>query len=98
MTSDELDEARVAMARWGFEPDTLSDEDVRRMITMFGEAFRNTAPLTAADAATVILDGVRAGTWRILIGDDARRLDEAVRADPIGAYGPDGLNLSSVTG
>ena len=52
------------------------------MVEMFGEMFRDNAPMTAAQAATVILDGVRAGRWRILVGDDARQLDEAVRADP----------------
>ena len=45
------------------------------------EGFRDNAPTTAAQAATIILDGVRAGEWRILVGDDAHRLDEAVRAD-----------------
>ena len=29
--------------------------------------------------------------------DDARALDEAVRADPLSAYGPGGISLSSVT-
>jgi hypothetical protein len=37
-------------------------------------------------------------TERILVGDDARALDEAVRADPEGAYGEHGLNLSTITG
>jgi NAD(P)-dependent dehydrogenase (short-subunit alcohol dehydrogenase family) len=98
MTGEELDEARSIAARWGFDPGTLSDDDVRRMIKLMGEGFRDTAPMTAADAATVILDGVRAGTWRILVGDDARFLDEAVRADPLEAYGPDGLSVTSITG
>jgi hypothetical protein len=34
----------------------------------------------------VILDGVRAGRWRILVGADAYRLDERVRATPENAY------------
>jgi hypothetical protein len=42
--------------------------------------------MSAAQAATVILDGVRAGKWRILVGDDAHALDTAVRADPENAY------------
>ena len=33
--------------------------------------FRDKAPLSAAEAATIILDGVRSGTWRILVGEDA---------------------------
>ncbi|KAI9003890.1 short-chain alcohol dehydrogenase [Hyaloraphidium curvatum] len=50
------------------------------------KAFETAAPTTAAQAAKVILDGVKAGKWRILIGDDARWIDEAVRADPENAY------------
>jgi hypothetical protein len=29
---------------------------------------------------------VKAGKWRILVGDDAHALDEAVRKDPENAY------------
>ncbi len=50
------------------------------------QGFYDSAPLGAADAAAVILDGVRSGTWRILVGADARRLDEYVRAHPDDAY------------
>ncbi len=55
-------------------------------ITERSNAFRNNAPTTAAEAATIILDGVRAGEWRILVGDDAHVLDALVRDDPRGAY------------
>jgi hypothetical protein len=48
--------------------------------------FRDKAPVSAAEAATIILDGVRSGTWRILIGEDAKKLDMAVRAKPEAAY------------
>jgi NAD(P)-dependent dehydrogenase (short-subunit alcohol dehydrogenase family) len=48
--------------------------------------FHDSAPLSAAGAATVILDGVRAGAWRILVGADAHSLDEFVRAHPDDAY------------
>ena len=51
--------------------------------------------LSGEGAATVILDGVRSGAWRILVGDDAKRLDAAVRADPERAYGPDGIRIES---
>lgn len=54
-----------------------------------GEAsasFRNEAPTTANDAARVILDGVKAGQWRILIGEDAQILDGMVRDKPEQAY------------
>lgn len=49
-------------------------------------AFREKARLTAAAAATIILDGVRSGAWRILVGEDAKALDAAVRAKPEAAY------------
>src|SRR5215469_16427826 len=48
--------------------------------------FRDNAPLSAAEAATIILDGVRSGAWRILIGKDAEFLDAFVRAKPGSAY------------
>jgi NAD(P)-dependent dehydrogenase (short-subunit alcohol dehydrogenase family) len=50
------------------------------------KAFHDTAPLSAAGAATVILDGVRSGAWRILVGQDAHQLDAYVRGNPEGAY------------
>jgi hypothetical protein len=48
--------------------------------------FRDSAPLSAADAATLILDGVRSGAWRILVGADAAKLDAFVRAKPEATY------------
>lgn len=50
------------------------------------QGFHDSAPLSAAAAATVILDGVRSGSWRILVGADARGLDQWVRAHPDDAY------------
>jgi NAD(P)-dependent dehydrogenase (short-subunit alcohol dehydrogenase family) len=63
----------------------LTDEE-REMMIVADQMFHDLAPMTAADASTVILDGVRADRWRILVGDDAHRLDEAVRANPEDAY------------
>jgi NAD(P)-dependent dehydrogenase (short-subunit alcohol dehydrogenase family) len=94
----DLDTVRADLVRRGLPVEGVSDDDLRGMVEMFGEMFRENAPVSAVQAATVILDGVRAGRWRILIGEDARVLDEAVRADPEAAYGPDGLDLSSITG
>jgi hypothetical protein len=45
--------------------------------------------MTAAAAAKVILDGVKAERWRILVGDDAHKLDERVRQTPERAYDAD---------
>jgi len=51
--------------------------------------WQENAPTTAAEAATVILDGVRSGAWRILVGEDAKQLDAFVRADPESTYDHD---------
>jgi NAD(P)-dependent dehydrogenase (short-subunit alcohol dehydrogenase family) len=94
----DLEQVRKDLAGRGVPVDGMSDDDIANLVEMFGEMFRDNAPLTAAQAATIILDGVRADTWRILVGDDARALDAAVRADPVGAYGERGLNMASITG
>jgi len=88
--------ARAQMSQRGVPVDTMDDDAVRSMIEMVGQMFRESAPMTAAQAATVILDGVRAGKWRILVGDDAHRLDAQVRANPEGAYAPDGPNIGGL--
>ena len=51
--------------------------------------FREDAPTTAVEAATIILDGVKAERWRILVGKDAEFLDDRVRAAPAEAYSPE---------
>ncbi|MEY2470020.1 MAG: hypothetical protein QOF21_2718 [Actinomycetota bacterium] len=81
-------EIRAAMENRGFDHSEMSDEDVLNISKMMEEGFKTMAPTTAAQAATIILDGVRAGKWRILVGDDAVKLDEAVRSDPEGVYAP----------
>lgn len=51
--------------------------------------FETMAPTTAAKAASIILDGVKAGRWRILVGEDVTRLDKRVRKNPESAYDVD---------
>ncbi len=66
-------------------PDASAD-DLRRMLVQANADFRDKAPVSAAQAATIILDGVRSGAWRILVGEDAGKIDAAVRAKPASAY------------
>jgi NAD(P)-dependent dehydrogenase (short-subunit alcohol dehydrogenase family) len=94
MSQAELDEFRASFARRGMPADGMADDDLRNLIAMFGDMFRDSAPLSGTQAATIILDGVRRGKWRILVGDDAHLLDEKVRADPEAAY--DGLTLGTL--
>jgi len=96
--SDELsaDDVRFFRARvkaQGMDETQFSDAQLQGLAKMMADGFRDNAPMTAAAASKVILDGVKAGQWRILVGDDAHRLDEFVRKDPYTAYDVDFFSL-----
>ena len=59
---------------------------IRQMIEQLSRDFKEKAPINAAQASAIILDGIRDDQWRILVGDDAHALDELVRTDPYHAY------------
>jgi NAD(P)-dependent dehydrogenase (short-subunit alcohol dehydrogenase family) len=61
----------------------MADEDE---IAKANAGWRDNAPTSAAEAAAIILDGVRSGAWRILVGEDAKKLDEFVRGNPESTY------------
>ncbi len=86
LTAEQLQDVRVRLGRRGLDVSGASDDDLRVGMQMQAEMFRDAAPTTAAQAAAVILDGVRAEQWRILVGDDAVGLDELVREHPGDAY------------
>jgi len=86
LTEEQIAELRVRLERSGIDVAGASDDDIRLGLQLRGEMFRDNAPTSAAQAATIILDGVRAGEWRILVGDDAHMLDELVRERPGDAY------------
>jgi NAD(P)-dependent dehydrogenase (short-subunit alcohol dehydrogenase family) len=91
---DELSEADLARARErlakaGLNVSELSDDAVQALAAEQHRRFLEDAPTTAGEAATIILDGVKAERWRILVGEDAHRMDELVRADPEAAYTPE---------
>jgi NAD(P)-dependent dehydrogenase (short-subunit alcohol dehydrogenase family) len=71
------------------------DMETAEMVQLMSDMFRDQAPMSAAEASTEILDGVREGRWRILVGDDARKLDLAVRNNPEIAY--ESLTLGDLT-
>jgi NAD(P)-dependent dehydrogenase (short-subunit alcohol dehydrogenase family) len=96
MTAEDLQLVREQMTKRGFPVAEASDDDVRNMIGMVGEMFKSNAPTSAAQAATIILDAVRNDEWRVLVGDDAHRLDESVRADPVNAYAPSAATIPTV--
>ncbi len=86
LSENEIAQTRVRLAAAGIEATAMSDEDVQAMAAERARSFREDAPMTAAAAAKIILEGVKAGRWRILVGDDAHRLDERVRQTPEQAY------------
>ena len=75
-----------ALFKAGALPEGATPEDLRQFLVRANADFRDKAPVSAAQAATIILDGVRGGAWRILIGEDAKMIDERVRANPEAAY------------
>ena len=88
LTPEEIARTRARFTAGGADSAQLTDEAIQFMANEMAKRFLEDAPMTAAAAATVILDGVRAERWRILVGEDAHRMDEMVRADPENAYEP----------
>jgi NAD(P)-dependent dehydrogenase (short-subunit alcohol dehydrogenase family) len=77
---------RELLLNRGLPVGDVPDDQIRAVMHQLAISFRDDAPLTAAQAATIILDGVRHDAWRILVGDDAKALDRMVRESPEAAY------------
>src|SRR6202035_4013061 len=73
----------------GRDASAMSDDDIRQRVAERERRFREEAPTSAAEAATIILNGVKADQWRILVGPDAHKIDELVRRSPEHAYDVD---------
>jgi NAD(P)-dependent dehydrogenase (short-subunit alcohol dehydrogenase family) len=86
LSPNELVQARQRLKGMGVPVETMSDDEIQQRAFDRARAFRDEAPTTAAQAARIILDGVKAERWRILVGDDANKLDELVRQAPEKAY------------
>jgi hypothetical protein len=89
--SDAIDAAGLAQARERFallgrDVSQLSDDQLRNLVSELERRFRDEGLTSAAEAATIILEGVRANRWRILVGVDADKIDEMVRQSPARAY------------
>jgi NAD(P)-dependent dehydrogenase (short-subunit alcohol dehydrogenase family) len=85
-SAEDLASVRELLGRRGLPADTFTDDQLRAVMHQMAIHFRDNAPVTAAQAATTILDAVRAETWRLLIGEDAKALDRMVRESPELAY------------
>jgi NAD(P)-dependent dehydrogenase (short-subunit alcohol dehydrogenase family) len=89
LSPNELLSARQRLKGMGMDTAVMSDDDIQKIALDRARSFREEAPTTAAAAAKIILDGVKAERWRILVGDDAHCLDERVRQTPEQAYEPE---------
>jgi NAD(P)-dependent dehydrogenase (short-subunit alcohol dehydrogenase family) len=79
-------EVQAKLVGAGLVAEGASAGDLRQLMVRMNADFRDKAPLSAAEAATIILDEVRSGSWRILVGQDVKMVDAAVRARPEAAY------------
>ncbi len=88
LSDSELEQIKQAWIERGLPVHNFTPDQMRERLHEQRNQFRDNAPTTADQAASIILDGVREERWRILVGDDAYRLDEAVREAPEEAYEP----------
>ncbi len=86
MSDDRTAEARDFLVTAKLVAPDASPEEVRETIARLEKAAKDRAQLSAAEAAAIILDGVRSGAWRILVGKDVAFVDERVRGRPESAY------------
>ncbi|TMJ48315.1 MAG: SDR family NAD(P)-dependent oxidoreductase [Alphaproteobacteria bacterium] len=86
LSANEILSTRQRLNGMGIDTAPMSDDDIQAIALERARTFREEAPTTAAAAAKIILDGVKEGRWRILVGDDAHRLDQRVRQNPEHAY------------
>ncbi|MFL6818678.1 MAG: SDR family NAD(P)-dependent oxidoreductase [Bradyrhizobium sp.] len=86
LSANEILAMRQRLKGLGTDTTAMSDEDIQQLALDRARSFREEAPTSAAAAAKIILDGVKAERWRILVGDDATLLDERVRQTPERAY------------
>jgi NAD(P)-dependent dehydrogenase (short-subunit alcohol dehydrogenase family) len=89
LTDSDILQARQRLRGAGVDTSAMSDEDIQTAAAERARTFLEEAPTTAAQAARIILDGVKAQKWRILVGADASLLDERVRQAPERAYDAD---------
>jgi hypothetical protein len=92
--ADGLNAAQIAQIRarlisMGRDAAKYSDADIERMHAERARRFVADALTSAAEAARLILEGVKADRLRILIGPDAHIIDRMVREDPDHAYEPE---------
>lgn len=98
MSAEDVARMRDQLVKRGFPLGEVEDDQIRAIMQQLGIIFRDNAPTTAAQAAQIILDGVRNDEWRILVGEDAKTLDRMVRESPENAYEKSFMEALQATG
>lgn len=99
MSAAEIDQVRRRMSKnLKVDLSGVSDDDIRSAMVTQQEGFRDNAPVSAGEAADIILNAVKAGEWRVLVGEDAIVLDEEVRKNPWIAYDPSFVDVLHARG
>jgi NAD(P)-dependent dehydrogenase (short-subunit alcohol dehydrogenase family) len=86
MSDEQAEETRDFLVTAKLVAQDAPPEEVRKTLVRLEQEGKDKALLSAAEAATIILDGVRSGAWRILVGKDVAFVDERVRSRPESAY------------
>ena len=96
LSDAEIEEMKKVWISLGAPVHNYSNDQIRQMVKERRESFKTNAPTSAAQAAEIILNGVKEKRWRILVGDDAKNLDKKVRENPEKAYDPDFVSPFSI--
>ena len=96
LSDAEIEEMKKVWISLGAPVHNYSNDQIRQMVKERRESFKTNAPTRAAQAAEIILNGVKEKKWRILVGDDAKNLDKKVRENPEKAYDPDFVSPFSI--
>ena len=96
LSDEEIEEMKKVWISLGAPVHNYSNDQIREMVKERRESFKTNAPTSAAQAAEIILNGVKEKRWRILVGDDAKNLDKKVRENPEKAYDPDFVSPFSI--
>jgi NAD(P)-dependent dehydrogenase (short-subunit alcohol dehydrogenase family) len=81
-----LQNENLLVALGDVDLEQYEDDELMQMLTFLGPGFRANAPTTARQAAEIILRGVAADEWNILVGEDAHSLARLVREDEEALY------------
>jgi len=85
-SDEDYEKIKDNMIKMGMPVHNFSIDQIKEQIKENAESFKNNAPTSSADAAEIILSAVKRKEWRILVGDDAKAIDQWVRNDPENAY------------